>query len=328
MNNRHFIICVVLFFVVIGTLFSIDVVDQMATFIENEPPEQARYINNSGVISYVLTISDKHDSQETLVFRTNKDNKITQVRYSIRAKSPYTLSTRQVQNYISEIRYESETRTENADGVPYGEYKSGIYIYKYYILMFRVSYKISSSSIQSVEWTIAVNTNAPKEIRENGFVGIVVNGEMTIIDYIGNSKSIIIPNEINGVKVTNIGKNAFAQKRIRSVIIPLGIKNIEEKAFYMNELTDIIIPDSITSIGAGAFWYNNLSNITIPQSVTFIGSSAFYNNPLEEIIIGLNIELGVNAPFPYYFREYYYEENRQAGRYVLATINNTWWKMD
>jgi hypothetical protein len=370
--NRYFLLSLFIIFSV-GFLYPIDVANQMASFLGNSPPEQARYVNNSGSIFYVLTVSDNYNSQETLIFWLDRNDKIERVSYRIVSKSQYNISSRLVQDTINEIRHESEVRVENSSGVPYGSYKYGEYLYKNYILTLRVDYQIPSTSVQSMELMIYINPIAPQEVNENGFIGIVIDGEITITSYTDSRKDIIIPNEIRGIKVTKIGKEAFANRRITSVIIPHGIISIGEKAFYMNALSNINIPNSVISIGGGAFWNNRLININIPNSVNTIGAGAFMDNiistvslpnleiietnvfarnqltsitipesvkiirngafssnRISEVVIGVNVEFSLYSDRDVFFRfvRYYNERNKEAGRYVLAEINSTWFKLD
>ena len=128
-----------------------------------------------------------------------------------------------------------------------------------------------------------------------------------ITDYLGTSETVVIPNNINGKAVTEIGEFAFLSKRITSVTIPNSVTSIETYAFYRNNLTSVAIPNSVTSIGLlgfgsngltsitipnsvtliahGVFSDNQLTSVTIPDSVTFIGSSAFALNPLTSVTI-------------------------------------------
>lgn len=70
------------------------------------------------------------------------------------------------------------------------------------------------------------------------------NSEITITDYDNTStcpKDVVIPSEILGIKVTNIGINAFNEKLLTSIEIPSTIKSIAENAFGSNnELIKII----------------------------------------------------------------------------------------
>ncbi len=107
---------------------------------------------------------------------------------------------------------------------------------------------------------------------------ILEDGTAEITNYSGNATELSIPSEIDGYKVTSIGKSAFYNGyALTTIIIPDTVTNIGESAFaYCQRLTTIKIPDSVTSIGDSAFfccW--DLTTITIPNSVTSIGCDAF-----------------------------------------------------
>jgi len=140
---------------------------------------------------------------------------------------------------------------------------------------------------------------------------------VTITGYTGTERNIRIPERINGVPVTVIGKWAFYQKSgkdhprpfaasapawtrgglhtpnawseaqrlelgLLSVVIPNTVKTIEEDAFAINALTSVTIPNSVTEIGRGAFRLNLLTSVTILNAVTKIEEGAFRGNPMEE----------------------------------------------
>ena len=96
---------------------------------------------------------------------------------------------------------------------------------------------------------------------------------------------IIIPSEINGIKITRIHADAFNNNRLTSVVIPEGITEIWPHAFANNQLTSVVIPNSVTEISVGVFENNQLTNITIPDSVTTISNEAFKNNQLTNVVI-------------------------------------------
>ena len=148
-----------------------------------------------------------------------------------------------------------------------------------------------------------------------------------IIEYYSNTndkcpKELIIPSEINGVKITALEKkhyacsyysNVFAGRGLKKVIIPDTIENISYDAFKDNDLTNIDIPKSVKNIGNGAFNNNQLEdsqaiiykrnddgsedkttivsyggknkNVIIPNGVTSIGNYAFANNNLTSVTI-------------------------------------------
>lgn len=106
----------------------------------------------------------------------------------------------------------------------------------------------------------------------------------TITKYIGNESEIVIPSEINGVYVTNIGDGAFSSSsnlsncnNITKVTIPDSVTRIGNNAFLdCKNLENVVIPDSVTSIGNYAFLRcSSLSSVTIPDSEVNIGNGAF-----------------------------------------------------
>ena len=97
--------------------------------------------------------------------------------------------------------------------------------------------------------------------------------------------NVVIPNEIDGYKVTTIGETSFFGMGITSIVIPNTITTIENFAFYNNELTNVVIPNSVTSIGAQGFALNQLNHIEIPSSVSSLWNSTFESNPIISITV-------------------------------------------
>lgn len=89
------------------------------------------------------------------------------------------------------------------------------------------------------------------------------NGEtVTITQYTGIEKNVSLPSVIDGNQVVEIGKEAFRNTEIESVILPVGIQSVGWFSFSgCRGLKRITIPPSVTSIGYGAF--DGCSSITI-----------------------------------------------------------------
>ena len=89
---------------------------------------------------------------------------------------------------------------------------------------------------------------------------------------------VIIPSDINGYSITEIGTSAFkACRSVTEVIIPNTIVTIQSHAFDVcRQLAAITIPASVTHIGDQAFAScAQLSSITILGSNVALGSGVF-----------------------------------------------------
>ena len=119
-----------------------------------------------------------------------------------------------------------------------------------------------------------------QETPAEDFTYTIENGECTITRYTGDDADVVIPEMIEGGKVTGIGDKAFYKcESLTSISIPNGVTSIGNSAFYYcKSLTSISIPDSVTSIGDSAFFdCICLTSISIPDSVTSIGGWAFFD---------------------------------------------------
>ncbi|MGN1480418.1 leucine-rich repeat protein [Porcipelethomonas sp.] len=87
--------------------------------------------------------------------------------------------------------------------------------------------------------------------------------------YISNceaaAKSVVIPSEVDGIPVTEIGFGAFMDTNLASITISGNIKTIGAIAFsFCSNLTIVTIDENVTKIETGAFSdCNSLHNVTI-----------------------------------------------------------------
>lgn len=116
------------------------------------------------------------------------------------------------------------------------------------------------------------------ETRENDeYRYDVYKDRIVLTKYLGESAVVEIPAEIDGLKVTEIGKDAFLFcDELKSVTLPDGIEKIGESAFgKCKSLTKIEIPESVTAIGKFAFYdCTELAEISMPENAE-IGDYAF-----------------------------------------------------
>ncbi len=130
--------------------------------------------------------------------------------------------------------------------------------------------------------SMAVFAASAEELTEGNFTYTVNedNTSVTITAYTGDEEAVVIPDTINGLAVTVIGKDAFlSTETMTSVTLPAGLKVIGSSAFATcTKLTSVSIPASVTSIGAMAF-YNcfMLKDIELSPYTYDIGYQAFHN---------------------------------------------------
>ena len=121
--------------------------------------------------------------------------------------------------------------------------------------------------------------NAGKESPAEDFeYRVNEDGEsVTITGYKGNEGDVVIPGEIEGKKVTEIGYYAFWYSTLTSVEIPDSVTVIGDGAFCKcSSLYSVKIPSGVTEIKDQAFaWCSSITSMNIPNGVTSIGSDAF-----------------------------------------------------
>lgn len=126
---------------------------------------------------------------------------------------------------------------------------------------------------------------------------------------------LIIPSNIEGFPVVEIGEDVFFTNSMSHVTIPIGIESIGTGAFFgCSNLTIVDIPDGVTSIGENAFRScTNLKEVWLPNSMEGRGiwSSSFEKCSKDfHFVIARNagtlITYLKRSSYEYVFCDYYF----------------------
>jgi len=114
------------------------------------------------------------------------------------------------------------------------------------------------------------------------------DGTMTIMNYKGTAKDIVIPEKIFNLPVSRLNHAAFQNKGLTSVVIPKTVSKIGNDVFAQNQLVSVTIPESVIFIGNSAFEGNRLTSISLPGNLEYIGNSTFASNQLSSVTLICN----------------------------------------
>lgn len=185
-----------------------------------------------------------------------------------------------------------------------------------------------STSTDSSGITLEDVMNASESPAEDFSGGDNGEGEYSISGYDGTDEIVVIPDEIDGLPVTEIEKYAFSNNRaetVRAIRLPDLVVSIEEGgAFINNEVLEIFVAGTgLESIGENTFFgCSSLKSIVLNEGLVEIQDGAFRNcTELSELTIPSTVEtignlaiFGVSDDFVIYgttgsVAESYAEEN-------------------
>jgi len=98
-------------------------------------------------------------------------------------------------------------------------------------------------------------------------------GGIVITKYVGSSRTVRIPDEVEGLPVIGI-EGAFQNGDVSRVDIPNSVTIIGDDAFRDSTLTNIVLPENVTRIGHRAFSGSRLHSISLPDGMQSISDSA------------------------------------------------------
>lgn len=143
---------------------------------------------------------------------------------------------------------------------------------------------VKSGEVQDEEWEIEDFT-----YEDTTITGFSEKG----LEKLTENKVLVLP-EVNerGEKITCIGKRAFKNRQLTTVVIPEGLDGliIEEGAFQDNQIEKVFIPEGVKEIDTYAFKNNRIRYIEFPGTLKKIGNNAFSDNGLICILFSKDTE--------------------------------------
>lgn len=157
----------------------------------------------------------------------------------------------------------------------------------HYVKVYVTSNKLPLYRSTGGSWSSLVSRIYSSQHIYNGFtINITdeINKLAELVHYIGSQTNVVIPNTINGYKITTIMSYTFGHT-VKTVTIPNTIRSIREYAFYMSGVEEVYFEAGATleSIGQQAFRYTPLHSITIPLTLVSISDYAFANTSITNI---------------------------------------------
>ncbi len=130
----------------------------------------------------------------------------------------------------------------------------------------------------------------------------VEEGVLTDYTYKGGASrrsAIVIPAELRGETITGIGKDAFADKQLTSVVLPEGLTSVERSAFNINPaLTNVILPAT-----PGYVWEGNGSTYVEIDNDSFRGHRRSYQKIAKRYTIDYLFGSNPDNPVSYTIEE-------------------------
>lgn len=117
------------------------------------------------------------------------------------------------------------------------------------------------------------------------------------------TQDVVIPDEINGLPITEIGPYAFFQEQITQLTLGANVKVVGDYAFASNQISTVTwttLPESQwpsapkLQIGEQAFRDNNLTGLNT-QHIDQIKKEAFANNQMTSLTLGPVTEIAEGA---------------------------------
>lgn len=162
------------------------------------------------------------------------------------------------------------------------------------LILFKASHGMHfSSAIDTLFGTDIGETSAlgHKEYlikKDNNFLYYVFQNHVTVKEYFGKEKKVIIPNEFSDLPLEKLGKVIFkGNKNIEEITLPENMVRLRGYCFKDSSLKKITFNKNLKQIGPGTFHLcSKLEKIILPDGLLVIEYKAFANcKNLKEIYI-------------------------------------------
>lgn len=130
------------------------------------------------------------------------------------------------------------------------------------------------------------------QICDNGLIyKVAYDGTVWLAGYIGKGEDLVLPEEIDGIKVTAIEYGFNDLKTVKTVTIESKIKHLETVFMNCPNLEKVVLPDGLESISQShdeQVWYNDckafskcpkLKEVYLPDSLQTVLGACFENTP-------------------------------------------------
>ena len=117
-----------------------------------------------------------------------------------------------------------------------------------------------------------------KESEATDFAWKIQQNEVHIVDYLGSSRHCVVPEMINGMKVTRICADAFRDARIDTLVLPPSIFAVERQAFAGSSVGEIYLYDTLYNIYDESFaGCDRLTTLHINAATSPVYSGSYYD---------------------------------------------------
>ena len=140
------------------------------------------------------------------------------------------------------------------------------------------------------------NTETAPDVPEYLYVTYNLDGEefITLTKYMGKNTDVVVPSELDGMTVTEIGDGCFSESAVVSVTVPDSVLVIENNAFAKcTALTSVTLPEQMLYFGHQVFAEcTSLKEITLPATgISEFSWGMFVGAGVEKVTLPETLEV-------------------------------------